>query len=144
DGAYDDVETTIRAKNLSLSPRTNVWVRQKYNPNRVTLSGATSPFPDMAPTCSIANCDGDGYACHYWSLGTFDPSEEVRIRTNLQVSNGRDPTTPIRADFTSDYLGTRSCNPSASGSITSPGYRSQEAIQSRALAILGATLSSTT
>src|SRR5690606_31047649 len=74
---YDDVQLTIRTRNLSLNPRNNVWIRQKYNPMRVVLSDNVPAFPDLAPTCSISNCDGDGYACLFWNVGTVDPSEEI-------------------------------------------------------------------
>ena len=141
----DDMTFTIRARNLSLNPRTNVWVRQKYNPMRLSLSddAGRPPFPDGAPTCTISSCDGDGYACLYWSVGTLDPSEEIAIRTRLEVSNGGDPTTPVRADFTSNDLGVVTGNPCAGGSIT-PGFITQETVQIRSLGVLDANLTTTT
>jgi hypothetical protein len=146
-GGQNDMQFTIRARNLSLNPRTNVWVRQKYNPMRITPSDDAGfpPFPDVAPACTIADCDGDGLTCVFWSLGTLDPSEEVVIHTNFEVSNGGDPTTPVRADFTSDDVGVITGDPCiTSGALASPGFVTQETVQIRSLGVIDASLATTT
>ena len=143
DAAYDDMEYTLTARNLSLNPRNNVWIRQKYDGTKVSLD-PTTPFPDVAPTCMIADCDGDGLDCLYWDIGTLVPSAEVNIRTNFDVGGIGNPTHAMRIDFTSDDLGTRSGDPCAGGAITAPGFRSQELVQIRPLAVLDADLVSTT
>ncbi len=144
--AQNDMQFTIRARNLSRNPRDNVWIRQKYNPMRIAPSDDAGfpPYPDLTPACTIPDCDGDGLTCVYWNVGTLSPSEELVLHTNFEVSNGGDPTTPVRADFTSDDLGSRSGNPCLlSGSLT-PGFVTQETVQIRSLGVLGATLASTT
>ena len=139
----DVVEFTLRTKNLSINPQSNVWVRQKYNSSRVSLSG-TTPFPDVAPTCMVSNCDGDGLDCLYWSLATLDPSEDISIRTNFTIGGGGQVTHVMRADYTSAALGTVTGTPCAGGSVSSPGFRTQTTNMIRGVGVVQADLASIT
>ena len=139
----NNVEFTLRTKNLSTLSQSNVWVRQKFDGTRMSLSG-TTPFPDGPPTCAISNCDGDGLDCLLWSLGTMDPSEDVSIRTNFTVGGGGQVTHVMRADYSSATLGTITGNPCTGGSVPAPGFRTQSTNMIRAIGVVDATLAATT
>jgi hypothetical protein len=141
--AYSQMQFNLRTRNLSTNPQNNVWVRQKYDGSRVSLN-ATNPFPDIAPTCMVADCDGDGMACLLWNVGTMAPSDEVNIRTNFVAGGGGQATHNMRADFSSATLGTIVGNPCGTGDVTAPGFRTQRITMIRGIGVVNATLANTT
>jgi hypothetical protein len=140
--AYAPMEFNIRTRNLSQNPQNNVWVRQKYDSTRVSLN-PTTPFPDIAPTCMVGNCDGDGQSCLLWNLGTMAPSDEVNIRTRFLAGGGGQVTHNMRADFTSSTVGTITGNPCSGGSVPAPGFRAQRVTMIRNLGVVNVALANT-
>ncbi|MBX3250310.1 MAG: VWA domain-containing protein [Myxococcales bacterium] len=138
----DAVEFNLRTRNLSTSTQTGVWLRQKFNSSRMAL--AASPFPDVAPTCQVSNCDGDGLNCLLWNVGTMAPSDEINIRTRFTTGGGGQSTHVMKADYTSAMLGTVAGNPCAGGSVSAPGFRAERINMIRGVGVVRAELESTT
>nr|MDQ3034113.1 MopE-related protein [Myxococcota bacterium] len=88
---------TIRGKNLSTLPQTNVVVTADYDSSRGALVVGSPTGAPMSSTCGAR-------PCLRWTLGTLDPGEEYTFTFQFDVGGTGQISLVSYANYSSDQL----------------------------------------